>query len=56
MEGGAGNTLEDSAAVQSDPARLEERADRNFIKFNWDKYNILHLGGTGIPAAGQAEN
>lgn len=44
------------AAVRKDPARLEEWADRNFIKFSQDKCNILELGETGIPAPRQAED
>lgn len=51
-----GNMLRGSAAAQRDPARLEEwLQDRNFIKFNQDKHNILHMRGTGTPASGQAE-
>lgn len=37
MEGGAGDVLEGSAALQRDPASLEEQADRNLIKFAQDK-------------------
>lgn len=56
MEAWAGNMLKGSAAAQGDPARLEEwLQDKNFIKFNQDKYNILHTRGTGTPAPGQAE-
>lgn len=32
--GGAGDLLQGRAAVHRDPAGLEERADRNVIKFN----------------------
>lgn len=55
MEGEASNMLEDRAAIQRDPTRLEEQANRNFIKLNQDKCNILHLGGTGISSS-QAED
>lgn len=48
--------LKGSAAAQRDPARLEKwLQDKNFIKFNQDKHNILHVRGTGTPAPGQAE-
>lgn len=46
--------LRGSTASQRDPARLEEwLQDKNFIKFNQDKHNILHAKGT--PEAAQAE-
>lgn len=36
-----------SAAAQRDPARLEEwLQDKNFIKFDQDKHNILHMRWT----------
>jgi len=30
-------------AIQRDLARLEKHTDRNLIKFNEEKYKILHL-------------
>ncbi|GAB0190529.1 protein disulfide-isomerase A5 [Grus japonensis] len=38
------STLDDRAAIQRDLSRLEERTDRNFIKFNKDKWKDLQLG------------
>ena len=34
--------LAGGAAVQKDPNKLEKRAGRNLMKFNNDKYKVLH--------------
>ncbi|XP_074934654.1 uncharacterized protein LOC142050170 [Phalacrocorax aristotelis] len=38
------DTLEARAALQEDLDRLEEWASKNLMKFNKDKYEVLHLG------------
>lgn len=43
---GAVSVLEGRADFQRDLDSLEKRADRNLMKFNKNKYQILHLGWT----------
>lgn len=38
------NTLEDRAAIQRNFSKLEEWANRNFMKFSKGKSQVLHLG------------
>ncbi|PKU33741.1 rna-directed dna polymerase from mobile element jockey-like [Limosa lapponica baueri] len=42
--GGVADTAEGCAAIQRDPSRLENWADRNLWKFNQEKCQFLHLG------------
>ena len=38
------NTLEDRNKIQNDLDRLEHWAENNRMKFNRDRYKVLHLG------------
>lgn len=42
--GGVTETPEDPAAIQRDLGKWEKWANRNVMKFNKEKYEMLHLG------------
>lgn len=41
---GPANMLQGSPAIQRDHDKLEERANKNLVKLNKNKYKILQLG------------
>ena len=60
--GGIANNLEDRNKIQNDLDRMEHWTKSNRMKFNRDKYKVLHLGKTnctitrwGIPGSAKVQ-